>query len=70
MKKTFIECTSHKQLNSTSSSNFLLKGFTLGLQVAGVAVQYMGVLGFDVNVLKEVIPHVGVIALGMLSGQT
>lgn len=61
--------TSHKQLDSSRNRDLLLEGFALRLQVAGVPVQNMSVVRLDVHVLEEVVPHVGVIALGMIPGK-
>lgn len=61
--------TSDKQLNSSSGCYLFLKGFTLCLQVRGIAIKDVGVFCFYVYVLEEVIPHEGVVALRMISGK-
>lgn len=61
--------TSNKELNAPSSCDLFLEGVTLCLQVGGVAIQDVGVLWFNVYVFEEVIPHEGVVALGMIFGK-
>lgn len=62
--------TSNKELNPACSLDLLLEGVALGLQVSGIPIQNVGVFWVDVNVLEEVIPHEGVVALWVLSRET
>ena len=39
---------------------------TLGLEVFGVAIEDVDVLFLDVNVVEEVVPHEGMVALGVV----
>ena len=55
--------TSHKEINSASILDLLLKRVTLSLQVVCIAIQNVHVGGVNVNVLEEVFPHVRVVAL-------
>lgn len=68
-----VECallTSNKELDPSCSLDLLLKGVALSLQVSRVSIQNVGVFRVDVNVLEEVIPHEGVVALWVLSRKT
>lgn len=58
-----VTLTSYEQLDSTSLCDLLLVGLALGLQVLCVPIQDMSVGRINVDVLEEVVPHVGVIAL-------
>lgn len=69
-KAVYFECTSHEEVYAPGRCDLLLESFTLGLQVAGVPVQYVSVLRLNVDVFEEVIPHVGVIAFRVIPGQT
>lgn len=64
---TPVELTSDKQLDPTRSLDLLLKGITLSLQVSCIPIQNVGVFWVDVNVLEEVVPHEGVVALRVVS---
>lgn len=64
----FCLITSDKQLDPPGRHDLLLEGFTLCMQVSGVAVQNVGVFRLYVDVLEEVVPHERVIALGVISG--
>lgn len=57
--------TSYKQLNSSGLCDFLLEGLTFCFQVLCVSIQDVSIGRIDVNVLEEVVPHVGVVALWM-----
>lgn len=57
--------TSNKQLDSPGLCNLLLVSLTLRLQVFCVSIQDVSIGWINVNVLEEVVPHVGVIALWM-----
>ena len=59
----------HEEVYPAVGLDFLLKAGALGIQVGGVAVQDVGILGLDVDVAEEVVPHEGVVALGVLLGQ-
>lgn len=60
-----MRVTSYKQLDSSGLRNLLLVGLTLCLQVFGVSIQDVSIGWINVDVLEEVVPHVGVIALWM-----
>lgn len=62
--------TSDKEFNPSCSLDLLLKGVALGLQVRSIPIQNVGVFRVDVNVLEEIVPHEGVVALRVLSGKT
>lgn len=62
--------TSDKEFNPSCSLDLLLKGVALSLQVCRIPIQNVGVFGVDVNVLEEIIPHEGVVALWVLSRKT
>lgn len=67
---TVILPTSNKEVNSSSCFDLLLKGITLLHKVGSVTIQNMGVLRFDVNVLEEIIPHEGMVALWVIPSNT
>lgn len=48
---------------------FSLKGVTLSLQVSCVPTQNVSIFWVGVSVLEEVVPHEGVVALGVVSGE-
>lgn len=62
--------TSNKEFDPACSLDLLLESSTLGLQVSCVPIQDVGVIRVDVNVLEEIIPHEGVVALRVLSRKT
>lgn len=62
--------TSDKEFNPSCSLDLLLKGVALSLQVCRIPIQNVGVFRVDVNVLEEIIPHEGVVALRVLSRKT
>lgn len=62
-----VELTSNKQLNPARSLDLLFKGITLSLQVSCIPIQDVSVFWVDVNVLEEVVPHEGVVALWVVS---
>lgn len=66
----FVLHTPHKQVDAPSLLNLHFKGFTLGLEVSGIAIQDVGILGLDVHKLKEVVPHVRVITLWVVPWKT
>lgn len=53
-------------MHSTSFLDLSLEAVTLDSQVWSVAIQNVCILGINVDVLEEVIPHVKVIALRMI----
>lgn len=57
--------TSNKQLDSSSFSDLLLISLTLLLQVLCISIKNVSVGWINVNVLEEIVPHVGVVTLGM-----
>lgn len=61
--------TSDEQLNTASFLDFRFKSITFGNQIVGVSIKDVRVLGVNVNVLKELIPHIVVIAFGMITRQ-
>lgn len=60
-----MRVTSYKQLDPSGLRNLLLVGLTLCLQVFDVSIQDVSIGWINVDVLEEVVPHVGVIALWM-----
>ena len=58
-----------EQVETAGGHDGLFVGGALGLDVLGVAVQDVDVLGLLVNVVEEVAVHEAVVALGMLHGQ-
>lgn len=62
-----VELTSNKQLNPARSLDLLFKGITFSLQVSCIPIQDVSVFWVDVNVLEEVVPHEGVVALWVVS---
>lgn len=62
--------TSYEQLNAPRSCYLLFKGIAFLLQVSCIAIQNVGVLRLDVDVLEEVVPHVGMVTFRVVSGQT
>ena len=59
--------TPNKELNPSSSFDLVLKSLALLLQVWCIAIQDMDVLCSYVNVLKEIIPHKGMVAFPVVS---
>lgn len=62
-----VKLTSNKQLNPTRSLDLLFEGVALSLQVSCIPVQNVGVFWMDVDVLEEVVPHEGMVALRVVS---
>lgn len=62
--------TSYKQVDPSGLCNLLLISLALCLQVFCVSIQNVSVGWINVDVLEEVVPHVGVIALWMSTRQT
>ena len=62
--------TSHKEVDATVALNLLFVASAFSSQVGGIAVEDIGVFGLDVDVAKEVVPHEGVVAFGVLLRQT
>lgn len=58
--------TTHKEVHATSLSNHLLIMGTFGQKVGSIAVEDMDILGFDVDVVEEIVPHEAVVARGGL----
>ena len=58
--------TTHKEVHATSLSNHLLIMGTFGQKVGSIAVEDMDILGFDVDVVEEIVPHKAVVALGVV----
>ena len=56
----------HEQVDAAGSEDGLLVVLALGLQVLGIAVEDMDIFLLDVNMAEEVVPHEGVVALGVL----
>lgn len=55
--------TSYEQLDSSSFCDLLLIGLTLCFQVLCVSIQDVSIGWLNVDMLEEVVPHVGVVAL-------
>lgn len=58
---------SKEQVNAAGELNGVLVCNALGLEVDGVAVEDMDVGGVDVDMGEEVLPHEGVIGLGVIA---
>ena len=58
--------SAHKQVDAAGCLYLLLIVLAFFLQVGGVAVEDMHVLGFDVYVGEEIVPHKGMVGLGMV----
>ena len=56
-KMTIGAYATHEEMNATGSSNSLLVISTLGIEVVGISIEDMNVLGLDVDVAEEVLPH-------------
>lgn len=57
--------TSYKQLDSSGLCDLLLIGLTLRLKVLCISIQDVSIGWINVDVLEEVVPHVGVVAFWM-----
>lgn len=57
-----------EQVNAAGPLNGILVGDALGLQVGRIAVEDVHVGGVDVYMREEVLPHEGVVRLGMVAG--
>lgn len=57
-----------EQVNAASLLNGILVGDALGLQVGRIAVENVDVGRVDVYVGEEVLPHKGVVGLGVVAG--
>lgn len=62
--------TSNKQLNPSGLFYLRLKGVALCLEVSCISIKNVSVLCSYVDVLEEVVPHEGVIALRVISGKS
>lgn len=60
--------TSEEQVDAASSLNGILIGDALGFQAGCVAVENVHVGGVDVYMGEEVLPHKGVVRLGVVAG--
>ena len=49
--------TSHKEVDAAGSCNGLFVVGALSIQVLGVAIENMNILGLDIDVAEEVLPH-------------
>jgi hypothetical protein len=56
-KMTIGTNATHKEMDATGSCNSLLVISTLGIEVVGITIEDMNVLGLDVNVAEKVLPH-------------
>lgn len=59
----------HEQVDAAGFEDGGLIVGTLLDQILGIAVQDVDVLGLDVDVAEEVVPHERVVALGVILGQ-
>ena len=59
----------HEEVDAAGGGDGLFIVLALGLDVGGVAVEDMDVLLLDVDVAEEVVPHEGVVTLGVLLGE-
>ena len=66
---TVVTYATHKQVDTACCLDLSLVLSALTLQILSVTVQNVYILGVDVNVLEEVVPHKRVVALGVLLGQ-
>jgi len=62
--------TSNEEFDSPSISYLLLEALALRLQICSVAIQNVDIFCSYVNVLEEVIPHEGMVALLVISRET
>ena len=62
--------TAEEEVDTTSGEDRFLVGSALGLEVGGITIEDVYVLLLDVDVAEEVLPHKGVVALGMILGDT
>jgi len=62
--------TTQEEVDTTYGEDRFLVGSALGLEVGGITVEDVYVLLLDVDVAEEVLPHEGVVALGMILGDT
>lgn len=61
--------TTQEELDATNGGDLLLIALALEIEIGGIAVEDVNVLGEDIDVLEEVAPHERVIGLGMISGE-
>ena len=59
----------HEEVDASGCLNHTLVAGTLGQEVGGIAVENMNILGVNVDMVEEVGPHEGVVALGVLLGE-
>ena len=67
---SLVSPTSNKQVNSTGVFDRLFKVIALFLEVLSISVKNVNMGWVYVNVLEEVLPHVRVVALGMIIRDT
>ena len=67
---SLVSPTSNKQVNSTGVFDGLFKVIALFLEVLSISVKNVNIGWVYVNVLEEVLPHVRVVALGMIIRDT
>jgi len=61
---------SQEEVDAADSFDLGLVLDAFNLKIWGIAVEDMDVIWVDVDVREEVPPHEGVVALGMVSGET
>ena len=61
--------TAHEEVNTTCILDSLLVILTLDLQILGVTIEDMDILFLNVDVAEEIVPHEGVVTLGMIFGE-
>ena len=60
---------SHKEVYATCCLNGFLVVLALCFQILGIAIEDMDILFLNVDVAEEVVPHEGVVTLGMFLGE-
>jgi len=61
--------TAQEELDTTNTGNLSLELLTLFIQIRSITIQNVSVLGLDVDVHKEVLPHERVVGFRMITRQ-
>lgn len=64
------EPTSDEEMHSTGLLDEVLEALALGDEVGRVPVEHVRVARLDVHVLEELVPHVVVVGLGVVTRET
>lgn len=57
---------SQEELNTSDGGDLLLITLAFEIQVRGISIEDVDILGENIDVLEEVAPHKGVVRLGMI----